>query len=284
MAQEIKTIMGLSGGKDSTALAIFMKDTYPELEIDHFFNDTLSELPETYEYIEKLEKILGKKIIRLNYEGGFDALLKKQNGFLPSFKSRYCTRILKIIPTERYIDELIEQGYHVRLLTGIRADEPSRTGYKGKKKHAGRIKSVFPFREHAIGKPEMLKILDDNGIGLAKYYEWRSRSGCYFCFYQRSMEWVELRERHPELFKKAKTYEKKDANGNYLYTWRQGQSLDVFDDPSYRQAVRDRHARRMELKEAKAKQSSFFDNDDFLKHMDGELQDDCDKAGLITCF
>ena len=31
------------------------------------------------------------------------------------------------------------------------------------------------------------------------YYDWRTRSGCYFCFFQRRIEWVGLKERYPEL-------------------------------------------------------------------------------------
>ena len=54
-----------------------------------------------------------------------------------------------------------------------------------------------------------MKILADAGIGLPTYYEWRTRSGCYFCFYQRKAEWVGLADRHPELFEKAVAIEQK---------------------------------------------------------------------------
>ena len=33
-------VLGLSGGKDSAALAIYMSQNYPDLEIDYFFTDT----------------------------------------------------------------------------------------------------------------------------------------------------------------------------------------------------------------------------------------------------
>ena len=66
--------MGLSGGRDSAALAIFMRQNHPELEIDYFFTDTGKELPEVYEFLVKLEGFLGKPILRLNPDRDFRLL------------------------------------------------------------------------------------------------------------------------------------------------------------------------------------------------------------------
>lgn len=63
-------ILNLSGGKDSTALAVFMRDKIPEME--YVFCDTGSELKETYEYLEKVERFLDKPIVRLNSGQPFD--------------------------------------------------------------------------------------------------------------------------------------------------------------------------------------------------------------------
>ena len=52
------SVLNLSGRKDSTALAVFMRDTIPEME--YVFCDTGAELAETYEYLEKIEKYFGK--------------------------------------------------------------------------------------------------------------------------------------------------------------------------------------------------------------------------------
>ena len=49
-----KHVLGLSGGKDSAALAVHMRQHYPELDIEYFFTDTGKELPEVYEYLGKL--------------------------------------------------------------------------------------------------------------------------------------------------------------------------------------------------------------------------------------
>ncbi|MCY4523312.1 MAG: phosphoadenosine phosphosulfate reductase family protein, partial [Halobacteriovoraceae bacterium] len=60
--QKRRQICPLSGGKDSTALAIYLKSKVPNLE--YVFCDTGAELPETYEYLDKLEAFLGQKIVR----------------------------------------------------------------------------------------------------------------------------------------------------------------------------------------------------------------------------
>ena len=64
-------------------------------------------------------------------------------------------------------------------------------------------------------------------MGLPDYYEWRTRSGCYFCFFQRKIEWVGLMKKHPDLFQKAKDYEKHDLETDRLYTWSQGETLEA---------------------------------------------------------
>ena len=49
MTAEIRHICGISGGKDSSALAVYMRDRVPQME--YFFCDTGAELPETYDYL-----------------------------------------------------------------------------------------------------------------------------------------------------------------------------------------------------------------------------------------
>jgi 3'-phosphoadenosine 5'-phosphosulfate sulfotransferase (PAPS reductase)/FAD synthetase len=46
-------ILSLSGGKDSTALALYMRDRVPQME--YVFCDTGEELAETYDYLLKIE-------------------------------------------------------------------------------------------------------------------------------------------------------------------------------------------------------------------------------------
>ena len=49
-------VLGLSGGKDSAALAVHMSEKYPDTPIEYFFTDTGYELDETYKFLDKLKK------------------------------------------------------------------------------------------------------------------------------------------------------------------------------------------------------------------------------------
>lgn len=220
MSENTRHILGLSGGKDSTALAIHMRDRIPQME--YVFCDTGKELRETYEFLDRIEAYLGKKVIRLNSEFGFDHWLQIYGGYLPSSRMRWCTRQLKLRPFERYVGEEPVVNY-----VGIRADE-NREGYISTKPN---IRSVFPFKEDGIKKADVLRILEESGVGIPSYYQWRSRSGCYFCFFQRREEWAGLLERHPDLFEEAKKYERTDPETGERYTWSQRESLEELAQP-----------------------------------------------------
>ena len=199
MSDSVRHICGISGGKDSSALAVYLRDTVPEME--YFFCDTGAELPETYEYLTRLQVILGKPIARLNASRGFDHWFEVFRGTLPSPQMRWCTKNMKIKPIEEWVGDGQAISY-----VAIRADEANRKGYISTKTN---IQSRFPFVEDGIDRQGVMNILEDAGIGLPKYYEWRTRSGCYFCFYQRKAEWIGLAERHPELFDRAVAIESK---------------------------------------------------------------------------
>jgi 3'-phosphoadenosine 5'-phosphosulfate sulfotransferase (PAPS reductase)/FAD synthetase len=229
-------ILGLSGGKDSTALAIYMKNRIPEME--YFFSDTDKELQETYDYLAKLEQYLCKPIKRLKYDGlGFDQILKMKNGFLPSPQVRWCTEMLKIKPFEKYVGNDLVTSY-----VGIRADEQSRKGYISTKPN---ITACFPFIEDGIKKEDVARILEQSGLGFQEYYKWRSRSGCFFCFYQQRREWVGLLEKHPKLFMEAMAYEKIDPVTGIAYTWVQGESLADLSKPERIAQIKEEYERRL---------------------------------------
>ncbi len=323
---KVRHVLGISGGKDSAALAIYMKDNFPELDIEYYTCDTGKELDETYELINNLQIYLGKDIVNLkaaegSHESSFDHFLKFKGQFLPSSFNRWCTKNLKLDPFEKWVGNDLVVSY-----VGIRGDE-DREGFISSKSN---IQSIFPFRkniwsEDVISKvlknanipflqkyyPQYLKgadltkaldisaiplslrytqteklnallnvdvkafnkvvfqylkgttyslgyeneyallnsddvlvrddifqMLDKTGVGIPAYYNKiefevdgekgeyaRSRSGCYFCFYQQRIEWVWLYEQHPDLFEKAMQYEKDG------YTWGQNESLEELIRP-----------------------------------------------------
>lgn len=235
-------VLGISGGKDSAALAIFVRQRYPELDVEYFFTDTGKELPEVYEFLGRLEGFLGKPILRLNPHRNFDFWLREYNHFLPSAQTRWCTRQLKLAPFEQWVRPMLAAGDKVTSYVAIRADEEYREGYSSTHKN---LKISLPFRESGVDKRGVLEILESAGVGLPKYYDWRSRSGCTFCFFQQKIEWVRLLQRHPEAFEDAKRYEKNAMEHGSPFTWTKGESLDELENPErIQQIIEDFEARR----------------------------------------
>jgi 3'-phosphoadenosine 5'-phosphosulfate sulfotransferase (PAPS reductase)/FAD synthetase len=340
---KVRHVLGISGGKDSAALAVYMKTKYPSLDIEFYTCDTGKELDETYQLIKNLEVFLGIKINLLqaaqnSSEAPFDHFLKMYGGFLPSSNSRWCTKKLKLEPFEKYVGTDPVVSY-----VGIRGDE-EREGYISTKKN---IQSIFPFRKNiwsedviakmlsnqnfdklqtlaknvdfgrfhdkatqiiskkleasftqaqklnalldtdvkafnhlvfeflkktdyplanetsfalldnddVLAKDDIFRILEESGVGVPAYYKKidfdingktgqysRSRSGCYFCFFQQKIEWVWLYEQHPDLYNKAMQYEKDG------YTWGQTESLEELIQPARVQAIKNEYLKRMEKK------------------------------------
>lgn len=342
----VRHLLGISGGKDSAALAIYMKQKYPELAIDYYNSDTKCELAETEQLVDKLDSFLGGITRLVAAEGSpeptpFDHFLKVSGGYLPSPLARWCTQKMKLFEFERYVGEEPTISY-----VGIRGDE-DREGYVSTKPN---IQSIFPFRrniwsldvtnkflqssntdilvdiysnitsgnqlkealeivktpiskqffyskktnalldldvklynkvvfeflkttDYPVGKldsfplvdnddiivkEDVFKLLEDSGVGIPAYYtpiEFeidgkvgyynRSRSGCYFCFYQQKIEWIWLHEQHPELFQKAMEYEKDG------YTWIQGERLEDLIKPDRVKQIKLDHIKKTEAKKLK---------------------------------
>ncbi len=215
-------IVSISGGKDSAALALYLKEKEPHKKFRYVFFDTREELPETYEYLARLEVLLEEKIERIYPKKRFDELLIEHHNYLPSPMQRWCTKKMKIEPFIEFVKKY--EGFDIYNYIGIRADE-DRKGLE-----VDGVKTVMPFKEDGITLNDVKRILYESGLELPKYYDevydekhdikyFRSRSGCYFCFFMRQIEWVWLYEKHPDLFKKAMEYEKEG------YSWIKGMPL-----------------------------------------------------------
>lgn len=365
---KIRHVLGISGGKDSAALAIYVKTKYPELDLEFYSSDTGKELEETYQLIRNLEVYLGVKINILkgaenSSEDSFDHFFKMLGEFLPSPNARWCTKKLKLDPFEKFVGDDPVISY-----VGIRGDE-EREGYISTKKN---IQSIFPFRkniwsedvvakvlsnqnmdlietysktidfgkyqdkaieiirkkidtsftqtqklnalldanvkgfnhlvfqflktteyplasestfplldnEDVLIRDDIFRILRESGVGVPAYYNKidfeingkigqyaRSRSGCYFCFYQQKIEWVWLYEQHPELYKKAMEYEKDG------YTWAQGESLEELIKPKRMAQIKEEYVKRMERKSSKSKSPYLID-----------ILDEEEGVGCASCF
>jgi 3'-phosphoadenosine 5'-phosphosulfate sulfotransferase (PAPS reductase)/FAD synthetase len=367
MTKKVRHVLGISGGKDSAALAIYLRNNYPQLDIEYYTCDTGKELSETYQLIEKLEDYLGKKIIRLvaaekSSEDPFDHFYNYYRGYLPSTNSRWCTKVLKLDPFEDFVGNDPVISY-----VGIRGDE-DREGYISRKSN---IQSIFPFRKNIwsedvvskalknenidslteiysflFGKENILRILEilqqplstrfllqqklnllldqnikafnsvifeflkttnyplatekdfplienddilvrddifkllrESGVGVPEYYEKisfeidgkvgqyaRSRSGCYFCFFQQKIEWVWLFEQHPDLFEKAIQYE----NAKEGFTWNQSESLVTLKSPERIASIKREYVNRNKVE---SKSPYLID-----------ILDDSESEGCASCF
>jgi hypothetical protein len=236
-------ILGVSGGRDSAALAVYMRQHHPHLPLEYFFTDTGKELPEVYEFLDKLEGFLGRPIERLNPDRDFDFWLAEYRNFLPSPRTRWCTRQLKLRPLEHWLKPDLDAGVTVHSYVAIRSDEPTREGYQAT--HAN-MQVHLPLREAGIDRAGVIEILDQADVGEPPYYGWRSRSGCTFCFFQQKIEWVRLAENHPDRFSEAVDYEKTALKDGSPFTWSQGESLTELVAPARVDQIKADYAKRRE--------------------------------------
>jgi 3'-phosphoadenosine 5'-phosphosulfate sulfotransferase (PAPS reductase)/FAD synthetase len=212
-----------------------------------------------------VEAYIGKPIVRLGADYSFDHYLDVFGGYLPSPQARWCTKYLKLIPLERYVGE--DQAY---TYVAIRADE-EREGYIS---HRPNLTPRYPFKEDGVVKADVYRILEESGLGLPDYYEWRTRSGCYFCFFQRKAEWIGLKQQHPKLFESAKAYEKIDDAAGVSFTWSRSESLEELE--SREATVMKDHARSLE-RESKAGGLTL------VEVFENSLDAESDDQGCLIC-
>ena len=268
-------VLGISGGRDSAALAVYMRQTRPELHLEYFFTDTGKELPEVYDFLGRLEGFLGKPIARLNPDRDFDFWLREYNNFLPSPRTRWCTRQLKLRPFEDWIRPDLEAGVKIFSYVAIRADENHREGLTATHPN---LQVVLPLRERGIDKSGVIELLEGAGIGLPQYYRWRSRSGCTFCFFQQKIEWVNLMREHPDAFEEAKRYEKNALDHGSPFTWSDRESLDQLAMPERVAQIESDFKLRQERLKARQRPNALRPDEDPALE---DLLDD--GAGCLVC-
>lgn len=225
-------------GKDSLATAIVVKEILQIPDVEYIYNDVGADIPDVSDWLARVERERGITIHRIG-ESLEDIILDQ--GILPSFRSRYCTRMAKIYPMEDYLgnDPCI-------VYFGIRADE-NREGYRQTKKN---IIPNYPLQTLGITLEGVYRLIGDlappdffwqrlyNSVtayttedklrALPKHihsqlFSWRTRMNCYFCFFQRQYEWVGLLEHYPDLFWRA--VELEESIGAKNFTWNPSKSL-----------------------------------------------------------
>lgn len=212
----MKRYVSFSGGADSTALAIYLKEQGIDFEL--VFADTGAELPETYWVIPRVASMLNKKLHVVS-NGTFFQHLQTKGFMLPGARLRWCTRILKETPMDAF---WIDKDALVSI--GIRADEAHRMENKPHRKMP--YEYDRPLVDAGFDKKDVLKLCDKYGL-LNPCYKWRSNCSCFCCPFQRKQDWKNLMREHPDLYAIAEDWESQAAlvMPDKRFTWNNGYSL-----------------------------------------------------------
>ena len=162
-------------------------------------------------------------------------------------------------------------------MIAIRHDEKNRVGYRPTNKL---VKPEFPFIKDVINKENVLEILEASGLGIPDYYSWRSRSGCTFCFFQRQIEWVNLREKHPDAWEFAKAQEKLAKDHKSPFTWVKGKSLEDLEKPENIKRIKENHQKKLE--KMRLKNKSKINENPFLVGENVEINDNLDESDVSS--
>lgn len=179
-------VVALSGGKDSTAMALRLSELNPNTQYLYFCTPTGDELPDMVDHWSDLERRLGATIIKVSNQ----TLAEWIDHFeaLPNSRMRWCTRLLKIEPCIRFLKSLDNPVLYV----GLRADEPLRQGI-----YSDDVTSVFPMREWGWGLREVRQYLSHQEVTVP------TRTDCARCYAQRLGEWKRLWRDHPDIYQDA---------------------------------------------------------------------------------
>jgi len=190
----MKHVIALSGGKDSTAMALRLKELHPDVDYTYVCTPTGDELPEMFEHWRLLGDRLGKKILPVMHTTGLKGVCRKEK-MLPNFRARFCTRILKIEPYRRWLAANTPCVSYV----GLRADEEGRAG--GAYGDIDGVQMRFPLRDWGWGEGDVWKYLNNTQVQIPQ------RTDCARCYHQRIGEWWALWKEYPELWADAEADE-----------------------------------------------------------------------------
>lgn len=178
-------VVALSGGKDSTALALRLAEVEPR-DYVYLTTPTGDELPDLLAHWNHLETVLGRSLTRLT-NGTLNEWIEKWDA-LPNARQRWCTRVLKIEPCLAYL----KAHQPAVLYVGLRADEEERKGI-----YSEDVQCRFPLREWGWDLKAVWRYLDERGICIPK------RTDCARCYGQRLIEWRDLWQNYPHIYQEA---------------------------------------------------------------------------------
>lgn len=190
-------VVALSGGKDSTAMALRLRELNPDIDYTYICTPTGNELPEMWAHWRKLGELFGKPIQPVI--GGDLFSLIRQEKMIPNFRARFCTRMLKIEPYAAWLMQMSKSYDRIVSYVGIRADEPEREA--GDYTKVPGVEMVFPLRDWEWGIARVLGYLAELGVVIPV------RTDCALCFWQRLSEWFDLWRNHIEQWMEGEALE-----------------------------------------------------------------------------
>lgn len=211
-------VLSLSGGKDSTALALewlkrHQEDpvTYPLHEV--LYCDVGMEFPAMLDHINRLEQIFvgaGIKFTKLKSEKSFEYYMfdhlpkfkptskyKNQGFSWPGLQSRWCTGNLKCNLLDGYTNKL-QKKYKVIKLIGLAADEKHRL----KRRNNQHPNHRHPLIDWNLTEADCLQYCYDQGFDWGGLYELFPRVSCWCCPLKSLSELRKLRKHYPDLWAK----------------------------------------------------------------------------------
>ena len=191
MEAKEKHIVLLSGGKDSTAMALRLAEVEPR-EYEYLCTPTGNELPEMVEHWKKIGDLLGKEIKHIGNRTLAGIIL--ENKMIPNWRARFCTRQLKIEPFKAWLlSNMPAVGY-----IGLRADEGEREGVTYTEEQIKtELTQRYPLTEWGWSLKDVVEYLDKRGVTIPR------RTDCALCFFQRLPEWWRLWKDHPDELEKG---------------------------------------------------------------------------------
>jgi hypothetical protein len=202
----VNQFVAFSGGIDSTALALLMPEATP------VFTDTGWEFDELYQHIERFEEVTGREVKRIKWEsfpGGLPEYIRWQN-FMPNHGARYCTRLFKIEPLNKFL----AKQRPVELCIGLRADEQHRPG--NLTEMVG-LTIRYPLQEMGLGRLDCVKVCMEHDL-LPRYPVYMARGGCKGCFYKRKSEVQAMAALVPDVLDELRELEEgvQDERGRFF--------------------------------------------------------------------
>ena len=198
-------VVNVSGGKDSSALLLWIKSKYPTNSITAVYNDTGFEHPGILGYIQTMTSQLDVPLVVLGSQGLLNIV--EARGIVPGFGCRYCTRALKMNPAAKWIRANYPTGKVINCF-GFRAEEsPSRAKKQvlapydalcTKKREVLNFAPLLDWRTS-----DVVELVEAEGFKLFPTYEYLSRLSCRYCFLAGKRDHDAIRMNDPEGFEQV---------------------------------------------------------------------------------